>query len=149
MTSDEKATLFAISFWCIFIISSIVLIISLFSMGYNKTVSFISSYKEVASKENNDIIVIKNKKKLPVVDAPKTKVVEKDYEYNLMFDEYGDLRDPVPGDSYTASQNYWVLILAILVVFFLFGGVCMRIHPIVTVFIWIFTIILACVVSIW
>lgn len=66
---------------------------------------------------------------------------------DLMFDEDGKLRDPTPGDAYSASQGYWILALAILG-FFIFAGICTG-NPYVFVAMCIIAIILSIVVFSW
>ena len=66
---------------------------------------------------------------------------------DLMFDEDGKLRDPTPGDGYTAAQGYWILALMILA-FFIWVGACSG-NPYVFVVMCIVAIILSIVVFNW
>lgn len=68
-----------------------------------------------------------------------------DEEYDLMFHADGSLRDPVPGDGYTASQNYWILVWTIVGVFFVWAG-WFRGIPFFFIGSWIFFIIVGFII---
>ncbi len=61
---------------------------------------------------------------------------------NLMYHADGSLRDPSPGDGYTASQNYWILVMAVVGVMCVWAGVGTR-HPLGMAFACIVVIVIA------
>ena len=58
---------------------------------------------------------------------------------DLMYHTDGSLRDPCPGDAYTAEQNYWILVLALWGVFVIWAGVGTGGNPI--------AIFIACIIG--
>ncbi len=146
MGSDDKEALIACSFWAIVILFMIIIAYQGVKFVWVKTSSVVSSYQEGAVKREEvkrTSKIAKDKKsrvedvkkkvalakaKASEVDAETSKLRQspnRDEEFDdfdLMFHADGTLRDPVPGDGYTASQNYWILAFALVGVFFVWAG---------------------------
>jgi hypothetical protein len=79
----------------------------------------------------------------------KEQKVQKEQKESLMYDKYGNLKDPIYNDSLNAAQTYWILALAAVGILCVFAGFFMSIHPIINILIYIFVFIMCFVAWFW
>lgn len=70
-------------------------------------------------------------------------------KYDAFYNADGSLRDPVPGDGYTAKENYGILALALWAVFVVWAGCLTRGNPIAIIIAAIIAIIGSMIVWQW
>jgi len=170
MDSNDRGEMIAILTWGVILLLGFVSICIGIRYVYVKTSNAIVSYMEKAPEReeaNKKVATEKRKtsaerkiaRKEEKEKAKSRKLVKRisklrktsswDDEYgNLMYNADGTLKDPTPNDAYSAGQGYFILIVAVVAVFFVWAGFCTR-TPIGMVIASIFILVGSIIILLW
>ena len=87
-------------------------------------------------------IISKTKVKQP-------KAQETEQKESMMYDKYGNLKDPIYNDNLNAEQTYWALIFAAIGILCVWAGFFMTIHPLINILVYVFIFIMCFVIWFW
>jgi len=148
--SDTPAVALALSFWAIIILSMIFGVLKAGEFVWVKTSNAIVSYKEGAPAR--EVARKKRAKAYKVTSAEKAIALAKDKEElhaKKQSAKIAGLKASNPnGDAYSASQSYWILIVALVAVFCVWAGVWTR-TPIGMAIACIFVIVGSLIIWFW